>query len=49
MRKLLQRVIEELGFKWKNFARRGTVTHEEKVIVGVTKKYLKKEFRKNFV
>lgn len=48
MRKILQKIINELGYRWKNFARRNRVTNEEKVVVKITKKYLKKEFKKNF-
>jgi hypothetical protein len=42
MRKILIKVIEELGYKWQFL----TQAREEKIIVGVTKRYLKKQFQK---
>ena len=46
MKKLLMKIISELGYKWKNFASHNKVTQEEKHIVGVVKRYLKNEFNK---
>jgi hypothetical protein len=41
MRKILMKIMEELGYKWKMF----TQPKEEKIVIDVTKKYLKKHLR----
>lgn len=45
MRNLLIKIIDELQYKWKNLSRK----KEEEVIVGVVKRYLTKEFERNFL
>jgi hypothetical protein len=41
LRKIIIRIIDELGYKWQFLNQ----PREEKVVVGVTKKHLKKRFR----
>jgi hypothetical protein len=41
MRKIIIKIIDELGYKWQFL----TQPREEKIVVGVTKRYLKKKFR----
>jgi hypothetical protein len=43
MRTILIKIMKELGYKWKMFAQ----PREEQVVLGVTKKYIKKHLREN--